>query len=198
MNDMENKHPVVDYFEHRAQRKMEDSVSEFMQSAFKKEEHKKKTILFRSGDSNTKHYFVAKGLIRLYVIDPNGKEFNVLFAKENQMLGDLATPARTQFFLETIEKSVLYTMDNRYLAEFNHSLTKALRTTGAELLKSSYIFLQKRLVSILTKTAEENYMELQKNFPGLVQRLPQYHIASYLGVSPEFLSKIIAKSIKNT
>lgn len=61
-------------------------------------------------------------------------------------------------------------------------------------MQRSYLFLQKRLVAILTKTAEENYLEFREKHPDLVQRLPQYHIASYLGISAEFLSKIIARS----
>jgi hypothetical protein len=51
-------------------------------------------------------------------------------------------------------------------------------------------------VAILSKTAEENYEELLENDPDLVQRLPQYHISSYLGVTPVFLSKIIAKKAR--
>jgi hypothetical protein len=63
-------------------------------------------------------------------------------------------------------------------------------------IRKSYVFLQKRFVSVLSKTAEENYIDLVNESPELIQRLPQYHISSYLGVTPVFLSKIISKSFK--
>ena len=59
-------------------------------NAFEKESYKRKELLFRKGDVNTRHYIIEKGLVRLYLIDPKGKEINVLFAKENQVIGDLA------------------------------------------------------------------------------------------------------------
>lgn len=57
-------------------------------------------------------------------------------------------------------------------------------------LRRSYIHIQKRLVSIISKTAEENYLEFMYKHPDLIQRLPQYHIAAYLGISPEALSRV--------
>lgn len=66
----------------------------------------------------------------------------------------------------------------------------------SSIIQKSYIKVQRRLVNILSHSAEENYAEFQKYNPDLIQRLPQYHIAAYLGVSAEFLSKTIAKSVK--
>ena len=153
----------------------------------------KKTNLFLNGDSNVNHYFIEKGLLRLYVIDSNGKDFNILFGKEWQVLGDLASPAPTLFNLEAIEDSVVYSISDENLKRV---FTEQSARASLETIKRSYIFLQKRLVNILTKTAEENYIEFSETYPELNQRLPQYHIASYLGVSAEFLSKIIARTTR--
>ena len=156
--------------------------------ALRKEKIKKKELIFGSGDVNTRHYFIEKGLLRMYVIDPAGKEFNILFACENQWIGDLVTPAATPFYLDAVENSVVYSFDDEKL----HQLTDGF-LYFAQTFKRSYIFLQRRLVGILSKTAEENYEELLLQYPQLIQRLPQYHISAYLGVTPEFLSKIISK-----
>lgn len=159
--------------------------------SLRKEEIKKKQLIFGQGDENTRHYFIEKGLLRMYVIDQAGKEFNILFARENQWIGDLITPAATPFYLDAVENSIVYSFDDEKL----HNLTDGF-SYFAQTFKRSYIFLQRRLVSILSKTAEENYEELLLQYPELIQRLPQYHISAYLGVTPEFLSKIISKITK--
>lgn len=184
---MEKCGTIVSYYEHIYNRQLTDGENEIILNAFQKETFKKKEIIFSSGESNTKHYFVEKGLLRMYVNDTSGKEFNILFARENQWIGDLSTPATTSFYLEAIEKSTVYSVSDENLNLLTNNFSTFVRY-----IKKSYIFLQNRLVSILSKTADENYEELSKHHPELIQRLPQYHISSYLGVTPEFLSKILS------
>lgn len=172
-------------------RSLTEQEKELIQTSFRKETFKKKQVIFGTGESNTRHYFVSKGLLRMYVIDSSGKEFNILFARENQWIGDLSTPAITSFYLDAIEKSTVYS-----IADENLNLITDNFSTFVQYIKKSYIFLQNRLVSILSKTAEENYEELIKIHPELIKRLPQYHISSYLGVTPEFLSKILSKKAR--
>ena len=174
----------------------QEALGVFVDTSVKVESFPKKTIVFRKGQVNTRHYFVEKGLLRLYILDYSGREFNVLFAKEGQVLGDLATPLPIAYFLETIDASVVHSIDEE---QFSYLTTDVLKSSTFEangMIRRSYVFLQKRLVAILSKTAEENYLDLRDNYPELIQRLPQYHIASYLGVSAEFLSKIIARTTK--
>ena len=131
---------------------------------------------------------------RLFLLDADGKEFNLLFARENQLIGDLSSPAKTKFNLSSIEKSIVYEIDNDKLERMNKGLSNS--NSLGDYMRRSYIFLQNRLVDILSKSAEENYENLLKDNSELLNRLPQYHIASYLGISPEFLSKTIAKVVK--
>ncbi len=185
---MEEFRYLVNYYERIYGRELSEPEKELINSSFRREAFGKKQPVFRSGEINTRHYLIEKGLLRLYVIDSSGKEFNILFAAEDHWIGDLATPAETSFFLDTLEKSVVYSISDEKLNVLTNNFS-----TFIKYIKSSYIFLQKRLVSVLVNTAEENYEELCENHPKLVQRLPQYHISSYLGVTPEFLSKIISK-----
>lgn len=189
--EMENCSHIIDYYQKIFERELTSQEKDLINSSFKKETIKKKQMIFSSGEENTRHYFVEKGLLRMYVIDSAGKEFNVLFARENQWIGDLATPAETSFFLDAIEKSTVYSINNENLNILTNNFASFVKY-----IKRSYIFLQKRLVSILVNTAEDNYNELYEHNPELIQRLPQYHISSYLGVTPVFLSKILSRKAK--
>ena len=185
---MEKCETIINYYEHIYNRKLTDWERKLIEDSFQKQVVDKKEIIFKNGDANTRHYFVEKGLLRMYVIDAAGKEFNILFARENQWIGDLSTPEKTAFFLDAIEKSVVYSISDENINLLTNNFSSFVRY-----IKKSYIFLQRRLVSILSNTAEENYEELIRIHPELIQRLPQYHISSYLGVTPVFLSKILSK-----
>ena len=188
---MEDYKVILTYFEHIKHAPLSDEEAAEITAYFKKDNFRKKTLLMSAGDTNTKHYYVEKGLLRLFIIDQNGKEFNILFARERQWIGDLGTPAHTPYFIETVENSTVYS-----ISEENFHILYKRYISLANYIRKSYVFLQKRFVSILSKTAEENYDELVRDHPELIQRLPQYHISSYLGVTPVFLSKILAKKPK--
>lgn len=188
--------PVLKFFTQQADNELTSSQKDFILSAYKKEHFTKKTVIFREGDTNTRHYIIEKGLLRLYLIDAKGKEINVLFARENQVIGDLTTPKPTSFYLETTEESIVYSIQEEGIQNIMATLGLDKTVNPSNKLRRSYIKIQQRLVSILSKTAEENYLDFQNQYPDLLQRLPQYHIASYLGISAEFLSKIIAKTSK--
>jgi CRP/FNR family transcriptional regulator, anaerobic regulatory protein len=185
---MEKCATIINYYEQVYKRTLSDAEKEVIRNSFQREIIKKKEIIFTSGETNTRHYFVEKGLLRMYVIDATGKEFNILFANENQWIGDLSSPEETLFFLDAIEKSIVYSISDE-----NMNLLTNNFSSFVKYLKRSYIFLQKRLISILSKTAEENYVELIESHPELIKRLPQYHISSYLGVTSVFLSKVLSK-----
>lgn len=189
---MEDYSVLHTYFEKINKRHLSDTEKEEISSAFRKESFKKKEMIMQAGEPNTRHYYIEKGLLRLYIIDQSGKEFNVLFAKENQWLGDLATPAPTPYYIDALENTTVFSIEeNGFQKIIGYYMDLATN------IRKSYVFLQKRFVSILSKTADENYEELVQQNPELIQRLPQYHISSYLGVTPVFLSKILAKRAKN-
>ncbi len=188
---------IIRLLKRNFQRKFTSEEEKLILSFFSQETFNRKELVFMNGDSNTKHYFIESGLMRLFIIDKTGREFNILFAKENQIIGDLITPEPTNFNLEAIEKTTAYSISEIKLTELMNSLSLPQKPNPDSSIRKSYINIQKRLVSILTSTAEENYNIFKETYPDLIQRLPQYHIASYLGITAEFLSKIIAKTTKN-
>jgi len=187
-------HPVLSFYRKNFNPDLTLEHEELILSVFRKEEYKKKERIFNQGDANTRHYVIEKGLLRLYLVDYDGKEFNIIFAKENQIIGDLSTPLPTNYFLESIEPSIVWSMDDSDMKKLMDSFEGSPLLNPTAYMQRSYVFIQKRLVSLLSKTADENYREFREKNPDLMQRLPQYHIASYLGISAEFLSKIIARS----
>jgi CRP-like cAMP-binding protein len=189
-------HPVLEFYSRHFGIKLTPEQEELVLKAYRKIDYKKKTTIFRRGESNTKHYIIEKGLLRLYLIDTKGKEINILFAKENQVIGDLSTPQATDFFLETMEDSIVYSISDQGMQRVAKKIGDGKAHITDNGMRRSYIHIQKRLVALLSNSAEENYLFFQNNYPDLIQRLPQYHIASFLGVSAEFLSKIIARTVK--
>jgi CRP-like cAMP-binding protein len=182
---------LYSYFEHINRNPLTDPEKLEIHTFFTRKHYKRKTLIMKAGEANTLHYYIEKGLLRMYLIDQNGKEFNILFAQERQWIGDLGTPAETPYFIEAVENSIVYS-----ISDANFSILNKRYVSLSNYIRKSYVFLQKRFVSILSKTAEENYEQLVREHPDLIKRLPQYHISSYLGVTPVFLSKILAKRIK--
>jgi CRP-like cAMP-binding protein len=188
MNDFST---LFSYFEKINKRELSVDEKEEISTEFKKETFKKKQLIYSSGEENTRHYYIEKGLLRLYIIDQSGKEFNILFARERQWIGDLGTPAATPYYLDALENSTVFSIEERQFNKISSYYMDLVKN-----IRRSYVFLQQRLVSIISKTAEENYEDLLEQNPALIKRLPQYHISSYLGVTPVFLSKILAKKVK--
>ncbi|QEM11263.1 Crp/Fnr family transcriptional regulator [Mucilaginibacter rubeus] len=158
----------------------------------------KKTRLLQAGDICNFEAYVNKGCIREYVIDENGAEVTLQFAVEDWWVSDLASfqdqsPAHMN--IETLEDCdlLLLTRDSkeRLLTEVP-KLERMFRL----MLQRHLTVVQKRLFKTISTTAMEKYLEFINRYPNIPQRVPQHYIASYLGISPEFLSKLRARSLK--
>jgi CRP-like cAMP-binding protein len=149
-------------------------------------------FLQRAGDVPRHGAFVATGCLRSYVIDANGKEHIIQFAPETWWLADAAslmTGAPSQYFFDAVEDSELLLIDppsQQVLLDQVPSYAAAFRTG----LQKHNAAKDQRIVTTLTTTAEERYLEFIDRYPSLAQRVPQWMMASYLGVSPETVSRI--------
>lgn len=188
---------ILNFFRNHFGATLSPEHEEFIINTAKRQSFKKKSLIFMEGEANTRHYIIEKGLLRLYLIDSKGKEINILFGKENQVIGDLATPQATNFYLETVEDSIVYSYNEKQLQNILEFIDSDNSFDPNNGLRRSYLHIQKRLVAILSKPAEENYLDFKQQYPDLIQRLPQYLIAGYLGISHEFLSKIIARTTRS-
>jgi CRP-like cAMP-binding protein len=136
--------------------------------------------------------YVYKGAMRAYLIDGNGNEHTIAFAIEDWWISDYNSYIFQQpatLFVEAVENTVLIQIDynaEQLLKETIPKFEKFFRI----ITERSFAFLQKRMLGNLSMTAEERYEEFLKSHPKIVMRMPQYALASYLGMSTEYLSKL--------
>lgn len=136
--------------------------------------------------------YVVKGAFRSYFIDNDGKEHTVQIAIEDWFVSDFysyITQTPATLYVEALEDSTILQMtyeDIEGLCKEMHSLSEYFRIST----EKAFAFSRKRALSNLSMTAEEKYLELLERYPNIVKRVPQKVIASYLGMTPEFMSKI--------
>jgi CRP-like cAMP-binding protein len=149
-------------------------------------------FLQRAGEVATHAAFVASGCLRSYVIDAKGKEHIVQFAPETWWLADntsLSTRKPTQYFYQAVEDSALLLID----PDSHQRIVDHVPAYGAAFragLQKHAAAKDLRIVTSLAATAEERYLEFMQTYPSIAQRVPQWMLASYLGVSPETVSRI--------
>ena len=149
-------------------------------------------FLQRGGDITTHAAFIASGCLRNYVIDAKGKEHIVQFAPETWWLADsnsLQNGTPSQYFIDAIEDSELLLID----APSHQRLVDNVAAYGAAFrsgLQKHSAAKDQRIVSALSATAEERYLQFLATYPSIVRRVPQTMLAAYLGITPETLSRI--------
>ena len=159
---------------------------------------KRKELLQRKGDTHSKAYFVKKGLLKSYVLDEKGKEHIFMFAPENWIVTDINSVTNygeTELFIQAIEDSEVEIIQGEAFLKLTHELHSNRKAEERKLLKRNAV-LQKRIISLMSKSAIERYEDFIATYPGIVQRVPQKLIASYLGITPQALSKTISQSYK--
>jgi CRP-like cAMP-binding protein len=149
-------------------------------------------FLQRGGEVARHAAFVASGCLRSYVIGADGKEHIVQFAPETWWLADgpsLMTGAPSQYFIDAIEDSELLLIDPRSHQEIVEAIPGFAAAQRAGLQRHNAAKDQ-RIVTSLSASAEQRYLDFLARYPSIAQRVPQHMVASYLGVSPETISRI--------
>ncbi len=153
---------------------------------------RKKQWLVQEGDVCRYESFVNKGCLRTYHIDERGQEHIAQFAIENWWISDMysfltGTPAR--FNVDALEDSELLCIDKPSLEELYIQVPKFERFFRI-ILQNAFIAQQQRIIANMSKSAEGRYLDFINRYPQLEQRVPLHQIASYLGITPESLSRI--------
>lgn len=156
---------------------------------------RKKQYLLQEGDVWRYNAFVSKGMVRTYRVDEKGQEHIFQFSPENWWAGDRhsylsETPAR--FNIEALEDTEVILIPKGDYENLLEAIP-AYNTFARMLLERSFVALQNRIHAGISFTAEEKYKEFIKTYPDILNRVPQHMIASFLGVSPETLSRIRTK-----
>jgi len=172
---------------------------QYFTSLLKLKKIKKKAYLLQEGDISRHQYFVSKGCLRTYMIDEKGLEHIIQFAIEDWWTGDMysfltQTPAR--FTIDALEDTELLCLEKNALEELYIRIPKFERFFR-HLLQNAFVALQERIIANLSQPADERYCTFITKYPDMEKRLPLKQIASYLGITPESLSRIRSSYIKN-
>ena len=152
----------------------------------------KNQFLLKTGEVCNGTYFVEKGLLRMYSIDKNGKEHIIQFAPEKWLISDRSSlyfNEKSNYYIEAVEESEILVLTKDFFANINLEFPNTVENNDL-LLQKHIRNLQNRVNSLLSDTAEERYMSFIKMYPDILLRVPQWMVASYLGITPESLSRV--------
>ena len=161
-------------------------------SKIKDRKYLKNQFLVQQGDVCRYICFIVSGCLRTYHIDDDGNEHTVSFSIENWWssdMGSFITQKPADYNVECIEPTALIQFDSVLMEELYKTIPKLERVFRI-ITQNALVSAQRRVVNTFSKTARERFEIFRENYPELEQRIPQYMIASYLGVTKEFLSKI--------
>lgn len=158
---------------------------------------KKKEFILREGAVCHFEAFIIKGCVKSYFTSEDGDETIINFATENWWIGDLAsfTSQKVSYLnFEALEDTEVFVIE-RQQKELLFQKIPAFERMFRLLVQRALVELQQRYFYATSKTAKERYLWFMEKYPTLINRLPQYQIARYLGITPEFLSKISAELV---
>ena len=159
-----------------------------------REEVAKKQLVLKEGQVAHKMYFIEKGCVRGYYLK-EGQEVNSWFMKEGDFVISIVsfyTKLPSEEIIETLEESLLWSISRQNLERL-YLQYPAFNLVGRLLTEKYYVLSEQRTQSLRKETADERYRNLLAAFPDISNRVPLKYIASYLGISPETLSRLRAK-----
>ncbi|GGW69601.1 CRP-like cAMP-binding protein [Winogradskyella epiphytica] len=152
----------------------------------------KNKFLLKEGEIGTAAFFVEKGLLRLYNVNSEGKENHLQFAVENWIITDRCSvyfqePSTSN--IDALEDTLTVLLDDELVSEIT-KVNSTFREQNEILLQNHIRHLYRRISSLIGSSAKVRYIEFAETYPELMQRVPQWMIASYLGITPESLSRV--------
>jgi len=160
--------------------------------------YRKRQYVLQEGDTCNLFHFVVRGCLRMYKIDEKGVVHILQFASENYWITDLGSfhgQKPSDLNIDALEDTMVLQISRDELVDVYQKEQKFNRIFRV-LIENSFVNLQKRLLQTISSTADERYQSFIESYPHLVNRLPQTQIASFLGITPEFLSRLRNKSSK--
>lgn len=205
MNKMEdNKNipsqiaPLLDYFQKMIP--LNNEEKQLVTDLFKPRLYRKRQYVLQEGDVCNQFNFIVRGCLRMYKVDAKGNTHILQFAAENWWLSDIGSFHELQpseLNIDALEDTMVLQISHANLLLLYTKAPKFDRIFRV-LIENSFVSLQKRLLQNISSTAEERYVAFQDNYTHLTNRLPQTQIASFLGITPEFLSRLRNKQTKKS
>lgn len=159
----------------------------------------KDQYIVQQGDICKTECFILSGCTKTFYVDDEGQEHIVMFAIEDWWTSDMGsfiTQTPADYNIQCIENTELFQISYDIIEELYIEIPK-LERFFRKIIERALVASQKRIVSNFSLTAKERYLLFKETYPKIEQRVPQYMIASYLGITKEFLSKIKSQLIQN-
>ena len=175
-----------------------DDVKQIITSMFTFRKFRKRQYILQEGDVTRYETFILKGVTRTYEVDDKGQEHVVQFGLEDWWVGDLysfLTETPTTYNIDCLEDTEVLQINKQNLEALYARVPKMERHFRI-VIQNAYIASTRRVSSTLMKSASERYSEFIRQYPNIEQRVPNHQIASYLGITPQSLSRIRAAGIK--
>jgi CRP-like cAMP-binding protein len=158
---------------------------------------KKRQFIIQPNFIAKSRYYVLQGALKAYVVGDKGEDHTIQLAIEDWWVSDYNSYIHQQpatMFVMALEDCILLeiSFDNENILK---SLNHKYETYFRMIAESSTAYMQRRIITNLTKSAEERFEHFNRKYPQLMQRIPQYVLASFLGMSTEYLSKLRNKRV---
>ena len=186
------------HIEDKTGEKLPDNERDVIMSAFERKRLRKRQYLLREGDVCKYIAFIAKGSARMFTVDEKGHEHIIRFGLESWWISDhesIVNLTPSPYFIEMLEDSEVLVTSFPTAIELRNK-SRCFDLTVKTLDKFQAIAMQKRIHAAIGMTAEERYCDLLRTYPQFLERFPMNMIASYLGLSPETLSRIRKNAIR--
>lgn len=183
---------LFNYMESKSAMLISEEEKKLIRHAFKIRHLRKRQYLLQEGDVCKYMAFLVNGAGRMYMVNENGQENVIRFAVENWWLGDFESynlNSPSAYNIEMTEDSDVLLVSHEHMENLKDSVPAVARMTR-DIDRNGTIATQKRIQSAISLGAEERYDQLVETYPEFIRRFPQSMIASYLGISPETLSRI--------
>ena len=171
---------------------LNDQEKELIQANFHSRLFRKRQFVLQEGDVCTQINFVVRGCLRTYKIDEKGNTHILQFATENNWINDLGSfhgVRPSVLNIDALEDTVVLQISRDGLIFLYNESPKFDRIFRV-LIENAFVRLQARLLQNISSTAEERYQSFLETYPHLTNRLSQVQIAAFLGITPEFLSRL--------
>ena len=182
--------PLVTYFENFLP--LDEEEKTYLGKVFRERKIRRRQYILQEGEVCRFNSFVVEGCFRMYYVDDNGKEHNLQFAVENWWIGDIGSfhsEEPSKLNIEAIENAVILQIRKEDQLKLFVDFPKFNRIFRV-FTENALISFQRRVLQNISSTAEERYLDFIERYPNFFDRISNVQIASFLGVTPEFLSTI--------
>lgn len=191
-----NVKPLLDYISKYVT--LTNTEEHFLTSKLSSRKYIKGQYILQQGDISQTECFIISGCTKMFYLDDKGQEHIIMFSIEDWWTSDLGSfisQTPSDFNVQCLENTEIIQFSYENIEEIFSKIPK-LERFFRKIIEKAFVASQKRIIRNFSLTAKERYLIFKENYPKIEQRIPQYMVASYLGISKEFLSKIKSQLIQ--